>query len=381
MKKHIDKIFLVLGGVAFAVFNAVIPNIFFKKTEDFVAKETIVRRIDEYKGHFKKPEDIPTVSKLEEVGTQLTHSLFTVTTFQYKNNLAHDEFTKKICEKIAECEIFLAYAPYGTVTITTQKPPEITQPKEPKCGKPSLELKDNIPGKIILKITPGVIENAILKGFEVYRNDIKDEKGEMKVYLFLQPSELEKIDDKVEPDIEYSYSIRQVCNSVEEKQKEVFSESSEEKKAIAKRRFYITCYNNAASSVSLKINVKQYEDDGSEKEGKGFVKKGSEIEVLSKGGGKISTGLTLVDIFSKAIKVGREQAIQRTIKYCRMDVQKGECEENTITSLDCIFEPIEAKKPPEEEKGEKEPQDKKNGSVEAPKNGEKEQEQDKGEKK
>ncbi len=349
MQKQIDKFFIVLGAICLAVFNAVIPNVFLKKTESFLNYESIISRIEQYNVPFKKPGDIPTVGKLEEWGTLITHPLFTMATFQYNKNLyvspmdEQKKFMSEMCKRIPECDIFITYAPYGTVTVTTVKPPDITVPvKEPKCGKPTLELKDNIPGKIIIKIITGVVENAQIKGFEVYRNDIQDEKGNKKLYLFLKPAELEKIDDNVKPDIEYAYSVIQVCTPTEGRQGDITSEPSEEKTAKAKQKFYITCYN-VGTSVSLKIKIKQYEEDGTEKEGIGFVRKNSEIEVLLKTGGKISTGLTLTEIDSKPVKVNRHTALQRIIKYCKMNAERGECEEDSITSLECIFEKVTPK--------------------------------------
>ncbi|MFN7182395.1 MAG: hypothetical protein ACK4NF_06945, partial [Planctomycetota bacterium] len=242
MVKQIDKFFIVLGAICLAVFNALIPNLFLKKTEDFIANEQTVSRIEEYNEPFKKPEDIP--DNLDALVSIITNPLFTVTTFQYKKNLYQSDsdtektFMKKVCEKIPECEVFVHYAPYATVTVTTAKPSETTvQIKEPKCGKPALEINDIMPGKVIIKVTPGALENAQLKGFEVFRNDIKDEKGEKKVYLFLQQSELERIDDKVEPDKEYTYQVKQVCIPTEGKQ-EVTSELSDEKTAKVKRKYY-----------------------------------------------------------------------------------------------------------------------------------------------
>lgn len=364
MKNQIDKIYIVLGAIAMAVFNAVIPNLFIKETPEFIASKQQVEEIKENKAVFPRPQKIYTPQDMEKFRDNKTSPLFTATTYLYERNVYSGneqgkDFNIKLCSQIAECEVFINYS-IPTVTFITTATTQTTAPTKniPKCEKPTLAVESKV-GNVELVITPGAATFSTVNGFNIFRND----KGEEKPYLIVGASELKIIDDKVEPDKEYKYKIQQICISTEGGEK-ILSDFSDERSASAKRKYYVKCYNVGTTASAAKIHVLEYKDDGSAVEGVSLIKVKSEIKIPAS---KIATGFIIISInTTKKVRHNNKLLPQYTVKYCKLDAQKQEgeleerCEINSIVEMECIFEEPRPKKSdkkpsPPPEKGKEEP--------------------------
>jgi hypothetical protein len=339
MKKQIDKLLIVIGGIALAVLNGLIPTLFLKEQPEFTDNKNILQTIESQlpNQNFPRPNDLPQDEPISLLKTtpQITSSLFTSKTFFHNIQLqvstppANDEqaeefkFQQEIRKKIPEYQALINYSPIIVKYIPTTST-QTTAQAPVKCEKPTLSISDKSPGKVIITATAQENPNVEIVGFKIYRDDQE---------LFQISNNETKEDTNVEPDKEYKYKAQTICKDKRSGQLLPPSEAyfSEEITAKVKRSFYLKCLNTAALSTSVNLIITRYKEDGSSEELTGRVKTGTEIQ--AKG---YKTGLTLLEVTKQQVLKGKQKSLVATIKYCKLDPQKAEeCLPNTEQTLTC----------------------------------------------